>query len=136
MVYVKTYIIIFLGFVVPCIFNHSNRTPNLMQKLNVKFYCFVVQTLLNMFRALLCPSSGASQTAVAASGFRMNVEVDVFSAVIGHNNARNMLSSLGCSYRASSCAYYSEITNGCNSLFYVFISFFSSYLYPTCFGLS
>ena len=32
-----------------------------------------------MFRALLCPSSGARQTAVAASGFRMNVEVDVFS---------------------------------------------------------
>jgi hypothetical protein len=38
--------------------------------------------LLNMFRALLCPSSGARQTAVAASGFRMNVEVDVFSAVV------------------------------------------------------
>jgi hypothetical protein len=35
-----------------------------------------------MFRALLCPSSGARQTAVAASGFRMNVEVDVFSAVV------------------------------------------------------
>jgi len=36
-----------------------------------------------MFRALLCPSSGARQTAVAASGFRMNVEVVVFSAVVG-----------------------------------------------------
>ena len=35
-----------------------------------------------MFRALLCPSSGPSQTAVAASGFRMNVEVEVFSAVV------------------------------------------------------
>ena len=44
-----------------------------MQQSVVKFYCFVVQTLLNMFRASLCPSSGASQTAVAASGFRMNV---------------------------------------------------------------
>ena len=32
-----------------------------------------------MFRELLCPSSGAHQTAVAASGFRMNVEVEVFS---------------------------------------------------------
>jgi len=53
-----------------------------MQQLIVKFYCFVVQTLLNMFRALLCPSSGARQTAVAASGFRMNEEVDVFSAVV------------------------------------------------------
>ena len=48
-----------------------------------KIYCFVVQTLLNMFRALQCPSSGARQTAVAASGFRMNVQVEVFSAVVG-----------------------------------------------------
>ena len=54
-----------------------------MQQSIVRFYCFVVQTLLNMFRALLCPSSGARQTAVAASGFRMNVEVEVFSAVVG-----------------------------------------------------
>ena len=54
-----------------------------MQQSIVKFYCFVVQTLLNMFRALLCPSSGARQTAVAASGFRMNVEVEVFLAVVG-----------------------------------------------------
>ena len=30
-----------------------------MQQSIVKFYCFVVQTLLNIFRALLCPSSGA-----------------------------------------------------------------------------
>jgi hypothetical protein len=36
-----------------------------------------------MFRALQCQSSGARQTAVAASGFRMNVEVEVFSAVVG-----------------------------------------------------
>ena len=36
-----------------------------------------------MFRALLCPSSGARQIAVAASGFHMNVEVEVFSAVVG-----------------------------------------------------
>ena len=64
-----------LEFVVPCIFSHSNKTPNWMQQSLVKFYCFVVQTLLNMFRALLCPSSGARQTSVAASGFCMNVEV-------------------------------------------------------------
>jgi hypothetical protein len=69
-----------LGFVVPSIFNHSNKTPNQMQQSIAKFYCFVVQTLLNMFRALQCPSSGARQTAVAASGFRMNVQVEVFSA--------------------------------------------------------
>jgi hypothetical protein len=36
-----------------------------------------------MFRVLLCPSSGARQTATATSGFRMNVEVEVFSAVVG-----------------------------------------------------
>jgi len=36
-----------------------------------------------MFQALQCPSSGARQTAVAASGFHMNVEVEVFSAVVG-----------------------------------------------------
>jgi hypothetical protein len=63
-----------------------------MQQLIVKFYCFVVQTLLNMFRALLCPSSGARQTTVAASGFCTNVEVDVFSAVVGllrNNCCRN-----------------------------------------------
>ena len=36
-----------------------------------------------MFRALQCPSSGARKTAVAASGFRMNVDVEVFSAVVG-----------------------------------------------------
>jgi hypothetical protein len=36
-----------------------------------------------MFWALQCPSSGARQTAVAASGFRMNVQAEVFSAVIG-----------------------------------------------------
>jgi hypothetical protein len=54
-----------------------------MQQSIVIFYYFVVQTLLNTFRALLCPSSGARQTAVAASGFRMDVEVEVFSAVVG-----------------------------------------------------
>jgi len=36
-----------------------------------------------MFRALQCPSSGARQTAVAAFSFRMNVEVEVFLAVVG-----------------------------------------------------
>jgi hypothetical protein len=36
-----------------------------------------------MFRALKSPSSGAGQTATAASSFRMNVQVDVFSAVVG-----------------------------------------------------
>ena len=48
--------------------------------INRKIYCLFVHILLNMFRALQCPLSGARQTAVAASGFHMNVEVEVFSA--------------------------------------------------------
>jgi hypothetical protein len=51
-----------------------------MQQTVVKFYCLVVQILLNMYRTIQCPSSGARQTAVAASSFRMNVQVEVFSA--------------------------------------------------------
>jgi len=69
--------------VVPCIFNHSIKNTQLDATIDPKIYCFVVQTLLNMYRALQCPSSEARQTAVAASGFRMNVEVEVFSAVVG-----------------------------------------------------
>ena len=48
-----------------------------------------------MFRALLCPSSGARQTAIASSGFRMNVEVEVFSVVVGllRTTAENTSSS-------------------------------------------
>jgi len=41
-----------------------------------KIYCFIIQALHSMFRALQCPSSGARQTAFAAFGFRMNVEVE------------------------------------------------------------
>ena len=63
----------------------SQINTQLDATINLKIYCFVVQTLLNMFRILQCPSSGARQTAVAASGFRMNVEVEVFSAVVDHS---------------------------------------------------
>jgi len=41
-----------------------------------------------MFRALQRPSSGARQTAAAASGFRMNMEVEVFSAMVDHLHIR------------------------------------------------
>jgi len=41
-----------------------------------------------MFRALRCTSSGARQTAVAASGFRMNVEVEVSSPPHSYGNQR------------------------------------------------
>jgi hypothetical protein len=69
-----------------------------MQQSIVKFYYFVVQTLFNMFRALLCPSSGARQTVIAASGFRMNVEVDAFSADHGseHIHLHIHMETRGC----------------------------------------
>jgi hypothetical protein len=47
-------------------------------QVEVKVFSAVVGLL-----ALPCPSSGARQTAVAASGFRMKVEVEVLSAVVG-----------------------------------------------------
>jgi hypothetical protein len=65
-----------------------------MQQSVVKFYYFVVQTLLNMFRTLQCPSSGARQTAVAAFGFRINVQVEVFSAVAGRRTNRPRMRTL------------------------------------------
>jgi hypothetical protein len=54
-----------------------------MQQSIVKFYYLVIQTLLKMFRALLRPSSGGCQSVVAASGLHMDLEVNVFSAVVG-----------------------------------------------------
>jgi hypothetical protein len=43
----------------------------------------VVVEVFSTVVGLLVPSSGARQTAVAASGFRMNVVVEVFSTVVG-----------------------------------------------------
>ena len=54
-----------------------------MQQSIVKFIPLSYRHCSTCFGALQCPSSGARQTAVAASGFRMNVEVEVFSAVVG-----------------------------------------------------
>jgi hypothetical protein len=71
-----------LGFVVPRIFNHSNKTSKLNATIHRQTYYFDVQTLLDMFWALFSPSSGARQTAVSACGFHMNVEVEVFLAVV------------------------------------------------------
>jgi hypothetical protein len=48
-----------------------------------------------MFWELLCPSSGARQSAVAASGFRMNVEVEVFSVVVDLSTGCRVLSEFG-----------------------------------------
>jgi hypothetical protein len=47
-----------------------------MQKC-IKILLFHIYMKLNMFRATHRPSSGARQTAVAASGFRTNAEVEV-----------------------------------------------------------
>ena len=58
-----------------------------MQQSIVKFIALSYRHC-NMFRALQCPSSGARQTAMAASGFRMNVEVEVFSAEHSYGNQR------------------------------------------------
>jgi len=54
-----------------------------MQQSIVKFIALSYRHCSTCFGALLCPSSGARQTAVVASGFRTNVEVEVFSAVVG-----------------------------------------------------
>jgi len=74
---------------------HAATTQNtqLDATLNRQIYCFVVQTLLNMFRVSLCPSSGAHQTAVAASDFRTNVEVGHFHLHI-HKEIRGCNGSL------------------------------------------
>ena len=80
-----------LGFVVPCIFSHSNKNTQLDATINRKIYCSVVQTLLNivnkkvqldatvcrhlftaqsfyMFRVSQHPSSGVLKTVSATSG--------------------------------------------------------------------
>jgi hypothetical protein len=78
---------------VGCNFDPSNQNTQLDAKNNRKIYCFVVQTLLNMFRALPCPSSEARPTAVAASGFRMNLEMEVFSRTSKPTTAENTSTS-------------------------------------------
>jgi hypothetical protein len=72
----------------------KTQNPQLDATINCKIYRFVVQPLLNMFWALPCPSSGARQTAIAASGVRMNMEVEVFSAVVGLLANRPLLRTL------------------------------------------
>jgi hypothetical protein len=81
-----------LGFVVPCIFNHSNKNTQLDATINRKIYCFVVQTLLNMF-----PSKPTTTENTSTSTFIRKPEAAtaVWRAPDdGHGNARNMLSSV------------------------------------------
>jgi hypothetical protein len=64
-----------------------------------------------MFRALKRPSSGARQTAVAFSGFRMNVGVEVFSAVVGLKHVEQYLYDNAMGFRlivASGWLFYSS----------------------------
>jgi hypothetical protein len=49
----------------------------------LKIYCFVAYTPLNMFWALLCPLSGAPPTAFAATAYRMIAGLDMLQAVVG-----------------------------------------------------
>jgi hypothetical protein len=72
-----------LGFVVPSIFKHSNKTPNQMQQSIVKLIALSHRRCSTCFQHYYAHQQEPFQTAVAASGFRMNVEVDVFPAVVG-----------------------------------------------------
>ena len=66
-----------------------------------------LQPLVSVFHTLqlLCPTSGARQTAVRASGFRMNVEVEVFSAVVGLLTNRPRLRTLPIFRSPSNCRF-------------------------------
>jgi hypothetical protein len=72
-----------LGFVVPCIFKYSNKTPNQMQQPVVKFIALSHKRCSTCFGHHYAHYQELFQTAVAASGFRLNAEVDVFPAVVG-----------------------------------------------------
>jgi hypothetical protein len=73
----------FLGFVSLCIFTHSNESTNQMQQL-ITGLLLVVQIQLNMFRASLCPSSGASQLQQQQPlVYLRNVVVAVLLVVVG-----------------------------------------------------
>jgi hypothetical protein len=79
-----------------------------MQQSIVKFIALSYRHCSSCFRASQCPSSGARQTAVAASGFHMNVEVDVFLAVVGLLANRPRLRTLPsphCPKHVEQCLY-------------------------------
>jgi hypothetical protein len=74
---------VYLGFVVLCIFNIQIKTPNKTQQLIIKFIALSHRRRSTCFRHYYAHHQESFQTAVAATGFRMNAEVDVFPAVVG-----------------------------------------------------
>jgi hypothetical protein len=67
-----------LGLVVPCIFKYSNKTPTQMHQ---SIVTFIVSS--HRRRSTCFGHQELFQTAVAASGCRVNAEVVVFPAVVG-----------------------------------------------------
>jgi hypothetical protein len=63
---------------------HSNKTSNQMQQSIVKFIAFSRRRCSTCYGHYYAHYQEHLQTAVAASGFRMNAEVDVFSATFGN----------------------------------------------------
>jgi ATP-dependent Zn protease len=83
----------YLGFVVPRVFKYSNKTPNQMQHSVVKFIALLHRRCSTCFGHHYAHHQELSQTAVAASGFRINVEVDVFPATNKPTTAGNTSTS-------------------------------------------
>jgi hypothetical protein len=80
----------FLWFVVPCIFKYSNKTPNQMQWSFVKCIAQSHRCCSTCFQHYYAHHQELFQTAVAASGFHINAEVDVFPAVVGLSTLANL----------------------------------------------
>jgi len=85
-----------------------------------------------MFWAIQCPSSGARQTAVAASGFRMNVEVEVFLAVVGLLTNRLRLRTLPVSVQGNKFYEWLLHLVGCFiRVIFISVSIFKNVPYTT-----
>jgi hypothetical protein len=61
-----------LGFVVPCVIKHSNKTSNQMQQSVVKFIALSRRRCSTCFGQYYAHHQDPLQTAVVASGFRVN----------------------------------------------------------------
>jgi hypothetical protein len=92
-----------LGFVVPCIFKYSNKTPNQMQQSVVKFIAYSHRFCLTCFGHHHAHHQELFQTAAAGSGFRLNAEVNVLPVVVGwkhiHLGIETETGGCGCSLK-------------------------------------